>query len=187
MDPNTPDSPKSRKPEIVIAVIGLVGVLATATISNMDKLFPDKDMIQAKVAGYRATGNFETELRYYFEVSGGRLMLTNMQTQLLASLKAMALTQHPEQAKDIAIEFKAIEDDPMRFDDVIAKLLPIYQKFFTIQEIQDLNRFYSTETMQGMVKKMPLLTQELAPVQVKLIQEYQSRLIQKIGNKLDPD
>ncbi len=62
-------------------------------------MFPDKDLIQAKVSGYRPTENFETELRYYFEVSGTRSAMVNMQTQLLASLKANALAQYPKDAR----------------------------------------------------------------------------------------
>lgn len=180
MEATSQESTKSRKSEVTIAFIGLVGVLATATFSNWDKMFPDKTLLQAKISGYRATGNFETELRYYFEVSGARQLMAQMQKQLVTGMKANALAQDPEHSQEISMVFKEIEDDPVRFDDVIAKFLPLYQKYFTIQEIQELNRFYSTEPMQALVKKMPLLTQEAVPIQLALIEEYQTRIMQKI-------
>ena len=65
----------SKRGEIIIAIIGLVGVLVTGILSNWDKVFPKQNLVQATYSGYRPTGNFETELRYYFDVSGTRQAL----------------------------------------------------------------------------------------------------------------
>jgi len=68
----TAEAKKSRSNEIIIAILGLVGVLATAVISNWDKMFPNRGTVAARYEGYRPTGNFETELRYNLEVTGAR-------------------------------------------------------------------------------------------------------------------
>jgi hypothetical protein len=80
-------------------------------------------------------------------------------------------------------EFDAIAREAIRFEDVIKALLPVYQKHFTLGEIQELNKFYSTDVMRGMVTKMPLITQEAAPIQVRLLSDY----FQRLGERLDPE
>lgn len=163
--------------EIVVAIIGVVGVIVTAVLSNWDKLFRKDEIIQAKVTGdYRPTGNFETELRYYFEVSGTRAATESMQQQILQNQKIVLLSANPEDAETINSRFDTITKEAIRFEDVIKALLPVYQKYFTLNEIQELNKFYSTEVMQRMVAKMPLVAQDSAPTQVKLLNDYYQRL-----------
>jgi hypothetical protein len=174
-----------KNPEIIIAVIGLTGVLATGAFSNWDKVFPDESKIQVDVAGYRPTGSFETELRYYFEVAGLRQMMADMQKELTANMRANLITQHPENVQEIQATFATLEEEAIRFEDIVAKFLPVYQKHFTIAEIQNLNKFYSTETMQTMIRKQPLLMRDAAPIQVQMMQEYQSRILPKIVERLD--
>ncbi len=182
------DAPREQKPskrgEIVIAIFGLVGVLVTGTLSNWDKLFPKQNLVQATYSGYRPTGNFETELRYYFDVSGTRQTIESMQRQLLLAAKADLLLKNPNNAAAITNMLDAVEKEAIKLDDVIREILPIYQKHFTLAEIQELNKFYSTEVMQGMVKKMPLLTQDAAPVQMTLMNDYFKRLNARLREAL---
>jgi hypothetical protein len=170
----------SRRGEVVIALIGLAGVLTTGVLSNWDKLFPRQNVVQATYSGYRPTGSFETEFRYYFDVSGTRQAIESMQRQLLLNAKNAALAQEPAKAKKIDEMFAVIDKESIKIDDVIREVLPIYQKHFTLAEIQELNKFYSTEVMQTMVKKMPLITQDAAPIQIKMMQDY----MQRVGARL---
>lgn len=169
---------KSKKNEITIAIIGLIGILLTGVLSNWDKIFPDPEVMQIQVnfSGYRATGNFETELRYYFEVSGVRAIMENMQQQLANSFKMELTAQYPEYVEEIDAAMNVALEEAITLDESIKKLLPVYRKYFTVQELQELNKFYSTEIMQNMINKMPLLTQELAPLQVELFQDFERRV-----------
>jgi hypothetical protein len=174
---------KSRRTEITIAIIGLLGILATAVFSNWDKIF--SKVIQESYTGYRPTDNFETELRYYFDVSGVRATAEIMQQQLISEYKMVLITESPESAEKIdAIMSTVLEESPT-LDEVIKKYMPVYRKYFTIEEIQRLNKFYSTETMQNLVKKLPLLTQEIVPLEIELTQDYLSRLGAKLDEFLD--
>ena len=74
--------PWLRKTEIVIAVIGLIGVIATGVLSNWEKIFAKGEVLTATYEGYSPTGNFETEFRYFFEVSGNRAMSEQLQEQI---------------------------------------------------------------------------------------------------------
>ena len=54
--------------------------------------------------------------------------------------------------------------------------MPVYQKHFSLTEIQESNKFYSTDVMQGMVKKTPLVAQDAAPIQTKILNDCMERL-----------
>ena len=164
----------AMSPQVVVAIIALVSATITAAISNWDKLFGT--VVEAKYNGYRPTGNFETELRYYLEVSGARQTLESMQTQMLERIRVDFISKHPGDAAQLNSLLAAAEKDAPKFDDVIREYVPLYQKHFTLQEIQELNKFYSTEIMQGMVKKLPLLAQDAAPIQLKMMNDYLERL-----------
>jgi Uncharacterized protein conserved in bacteria (DUF2059) len=170
----------SKRGEVIIAIIGMVGVVLTGVFSNWDKLFPPQNVVQATYSGYRPTGNFETEFRYFFDVSGSRQALEHMQKQVLLNSKNAALSQDPGSAKEIERAFEVIEKESIKLDDVMREVLPIYQKHFTLAELQELNKFYSTEVMQGMTKKLPLVTQDAAPVQVRMMNDYLERVFARL-------
>ena len=161
---------------VVIALVGLAGVIVTAVLGNWDKLFSKTNVVQAAYSGYQPTQNFETELRHYFDVSGTRQSVEWNQRQMLLAQRTKALEENPDDAKQIAETFDAIEKEAIPLDDVIRALLPVYQKYFTLPELQQLNKFYSTDVMQGLVNKVPLLAQDAAPIQVKMLADYYGRL-----------
>jgi len=175
-----PVPPQHSTIDILIAIIGVVGGVVTAVVSNWDKLFGKGETIRAKTT-YRPTGKFETELRYYFDVSGLREVSDSQTQQLIQIEKMNELKKNPENAKEIIKQFDLITKEAIRFDDVIRALLPVYQKHFTLAELQELNKFYSTETMQKMIVKLPLIVQDAAPIQVKLISDYYERLGQGLS------
>jgi len=166
----------------VTAILGLVGVLVTALLSNWDKLFPKKNIVKAEYTGYRPTGNFENELRYFFDVSGTRAMAESTNEQIIQTQTLNLLSAHPEDAERINREVDAVRKEAIRFDDVIKAILPVYQKHFTLSEIQELNKFYSTDVMQGMANKIPLVAQEVGPIQVQLMSDYFQRLDERLNS-----
>jgi hypothetical protein len=110
-----------------------------------------------------------------------------MQRQLLTNLKTDAISKAPEDADDIAKAMAVLEREAIRLDDVIRELLPVYQKHFTLEEIQELNKFYSTEIMQNMAKKMPLIAHDAAPIQMKMLNEYMERVDARLRDASKPD
>ena len=177
---------KPTRPEIVIAVIGLFGVLTTAFLSNWDKLFPKQNTVQAEYSGYRPTGNFETELRYYFEVSGSRAGMETQQQQYLQAARNNLIEQNPKDAEEINRLIEDVSKETPKVEDIIKLFVPIYQKHMTIAEIQELNKFYSTDVMQRMVQKMPLIAQDAAQIQAKLLSEQQQRFRDRADRERTP-
>jgi hypothetical protein len=184
MSAATGESKVFKRGEVVVAIIGLVGVLTTGILSNLDKLFPKQNVVQATYSGYRPTGNFETELRYYFDVSGTRKALEATQQHMLSNLRTQAITANPSDAAEITKIWSIIDKEAIKLDDVIREILPSYQKHFSLAEMQELNKFYSTELMQGMIKKLPLLAQDLAPIQTQMLQDYMERLQARIREEI---
>ena len=178
-------STETKHKEVLIAIIGLIGILVTAGLSNWDKIFPESNVIEAKYSGYRPTDNYETELRHYFNVSGTRLALDNMQKQLAQNFKMQLSAEYPEDSEEIKKIMDIALEEALTFDEILTKLIPVYKNHFTLLELQELNKFYSTETMQNMIKKLPLLTQEAAPLQVELFTKFQKRYIERLKKELD--
>lgn len=172
--------PWLRKTEIVIAVIGLIGVIATGVLSNWEKIFAKGEVLTATYEGYSPTGNFETEFRYFFEVSGNRAMSEQLQEQMLKGLEVALISQEPQRAEEIKQMVQAFREEALTFDEIRERILPIYKKHFTIEELQELNRFYSTKVMQAMVAKTPLLAQEIVPIQMALMKEVQERVFKRM-------
>lgn len=175
---------RSHRTEVVIALIGLVGIVATGMFSNWNKVFA-ADRTMEVTYSYRPTGNFETELRYYFDVSGTRRSLQNMTNQLTEQMRIALISESPEDAVIIEQMTSIIRSEAVPLDEVIEMILPVYQEHFTLEELQELNRFYSTEIMQEMVAKMPLVQQDLAPAQYEFLTGYQERLQGKLIELMD--
>jgi hypothetical protein len=163
--------------EVLIAVLGLIGVLATGVLSNTDKLFAKNPIVKAEYIGYKPTGNFETEFRYFYEVSGERSMYDSYVKTSLEIQRTELLAAHPERAAAINQYFEAVSrETPRLFDDVVAAMLPVYQKHYTLEEIQELNKFYSTDLMRQMVREGPLIAQESAPIIHKIVTDLEARI-----------
>lgn len=175
------------KKEISIALIGLVGILVTAFFSNWDKLFPPENVLETTFIGYRLTDDFETELRYYIEVSGTRKTIESMQEQVLNQEKMQLLQQYPADSEKTERLFQIIKEEAITVDEVVKEMIPIYKNHFTLEEIQELNKFYSTEIMQSMIKKMPLVNQEFAPIQLRMMKDYYKRVYARIVAELSND
>jgi len=104
-----------------------------------------------------------------------------MQKQLAQNFKMQLSKQYPKDSEKIKkIIDVALEEEAITLDEIIPKMLPVYKNHFTLQELQKLNKFYSTETMQNMIKKMPLLTKEAAPLQTELLTNFQKRYIKRL-------
>ena len=174
------DPQQLKRSEIIIATIGLIGVLITAFLSNWDKLFPKDNVVTASYsAGYKPTGDFETEYRYFMEVSGARKSMEIVQQQLVNGVKTALISQGAD-AETIDRRLEDAKRDIPTFDEMLGKFMPLYQKYFTLAEIQELNKFYSTDIMRGYVQKMPLLAVEMGQLGSKLFQDMIERQHQRI-------
>lgn len=88
----------------------------------------------------------------------------------------------PTNAELINKFFDVMAKEPIRIDDFLKELLPVYERHFSLREIQELNKFYSTDLMRGMVRVLPLVMQESVLIAIKLMNEYEQRLEERMRN-----
>ena len=169
------------------AVITAVGIVLGAAITNLDTIVRLTKGVQAvtvEYSGYRPTGVFETEFRYYHEVSGARADMEDLEERLVQTLRQRWIESAPESIEQVDALIEIAVQEAPQFDEIIEMVLPIYERHYTVHEIQVLNRFYSTAAMQDMVRKDRLINVELAPVVVQLQQEYINRVMPAVEDLL---
>ena len=168
---------KRKSNEITIAIIGLIGVLATAIISNWRIIFPDPNEFTAKSINYIPTNDFDSEYRHFFDVSGSRKSIEIMIQGMINNLKDQLIKENPNDLKKIDEIVNATNEISGEFIDVtIRKLLPIYKNHFTIEELKAINRFYSTAIMQNFIEKSASFVQESTSIMGELQNDFASRL-----------
>lgn len=170
--------------EVLVALISLLGVIATAIFFNWDKLFlkPNEGLVQVRYQGYKPTGDFETEFRYYLEVSGGRKSSNAMKQEMIDRYKAKFKATSPEAIQEMETYVKFIENI-MDFDKMTKEVMPLFRRHFTIEELQELNKFYSTAIMQKWVSKLPYIAHDQVELIEKLVKEANDKWGQLESNK----
>jgi hypothetical protein len=165
------ESKPRRTREIIVAIIGLSGVLVVGILSNLDKILPGRGKVEATYSGYQPTGDFETELRYFFDVSGTRKSTQLMSDNLFKNVRAQLIAQDPKNAERIDKIMDMAKKDAIKFDDIFDVILPVHKKYFTTSGIQELNKFYSTRPMRDMIEKMPEVQEEFGPILTRIMLE----------------
>ena len=161
------------------ALITAAGVVFGATITNLDaivRVVKGTEAVTAEYSGYRPTGVFETEFRYHYEVSGARADLEDLEDRFLEVVRQELINEDPESEEQINALIEVVTEEAPQFDEILELTLPIYERHYTVEDIQELNRFYSTVPMQDMVRKDRLINAELAPLLVQLQQDYIDRI-----------
>ena len=147
----------------------------------IETLFPDTTgTVQATYAGYQPTGDFETELRYFLEVTGTRKTLKVMLDGVAQNMEKQLRTEFPNDPGKISQFGKIFREEMPRFDDIVDLILPIYAKHFNISQMQELNKFYSTPVMREMIHDMPLVMEEAIPIELQIGQKMQYRLEKRL-------
>lgn len=152
-------------------------VLQTLTAA----IFPPTGTVESSYSGYRPTGNFDTELRYFIELSGTRASYAQMIRSLTQSMEASLRQQYPNNASEVHNTMRLITNVLPTLDEMINRVIPIYRKYFNVSEIQQINKMYSTPVMRNMVSKQPLLMQHIGPLFVEIQREMNERIAERFG------
>lgn len=170
-----------RKNEIIIAIIGLTGVLTTSLFSNWDKIYPPKNIVTSSYSGYAPTGDPQVELRYFMEITGMRSTVSGMQTEILRPIKNQIKESYKDKPEISADLLRIIDEEvEPQYDQIINAYIPLASKYFSVEELQELNKFYSTPTMREMTRKTPLLNKEFMPIAMMIAKKSEERVEQKV-------
>lgn len=94
----------------------------------------------------------EKDIRKLLQLSGGEQLGDQLKHQLLDTFKSSMPNVPPSVWMEIQQDLNANE--------VIEKVIPIWDKQFSAAEIKDLIQFYESPTGKKLVRVMPAITQE---------------------------
>ncbi len=71
-----------------------------------------------------------------------------------------------------------------RIDDLLDRMIPLYEKHFTSRELAELIRFYRTDIGQKAITTMPVVMQESMPINQAWVRDLNPELERRIGERL---
>lgn len=98
--------------------------------------------------GQTADEKFSAAIEKYFELSGSNKTFDIVLTQMSSMV--------PETHREWFSEHFSSE----AMKDLVASLVPVYQKHYTLEEIEALNAFYESPTGRSIAAKTPAVTEE---------------------------
>ena len=155
------------------------------TRQNMNKLIPVLLIIFSLVATARpdVTPEKRKEIEKLLRLTGMEKLVGQMETQMIASLKA----QMPQVPELFWTKFQ----QKMNTRELVEKIIPIYDKYYSTDDIKAVNAFYETPAGQKLLSTLPQVMQEAMKVGQEwgekigrqAAEEAQQELKQKSGTK----
>lgn len=94
----------------------------------------------------------KAEIEKMLKLTGMERMMEQMKVQMIASMKA--------NAPDVPSEFWTKFSEKMNTHELIEKLLPVYDKYYSLEDLRAVNAFYSSPSGQKILATLPQVMQE---------------------------
>jgi len=92
------------------------------------------------------------EIEKMLKLTGTEKMMGQMMAQLIDTLK----TRSPQVSAEFWVKFQAKVDT----HELIEKLMPLYDKYYTIDDLKAVNAFYASPAGQKVLASLPQIMQE---------------------------
>jgi len=132
------------------------------------------------------------DVKKLFDVMASRQQVAQMMEQLFAQMRSLSREQlkkrHPDMSdEDLARMDRQSEDFLKNFpiDDMLADMIPVYQRHFTKSEIESLTTFYGSSTGQKFLHEMPAVTAETMRAVYPKIQAQVDAALKRAEEKSD--
>lgn len=145
---------------IVLSCAGFAQTSATASTATQ----PDKDQATKRA-----------EIRQLIELTGAANVSADALRQIIAPVRA-AFPQVPDDFWDTFVK-------EVRSDELIDLVVPIYDKYYTREEIHDLTMFYRSPVGQKTIKILPKLSAEAIDAGQAWGQTVADRAMRKLHDK----
>jgi hypothetical protein len=119
--------------------------------------------------------NYSKTLKEMFKVSGSQEAYQAAINQIFAMFKQEKTNVDPQ----VWVEFEK-EFSKTSIDDLVCMLTPVYIKHMTIEDLQEMIKFYHTPVGQKFAKNTPLIMQEAMQVG----QQWGMKIGEEIAKKL---
>lgn len=87
------------------------------------------------------------------------LRLVGME-KLMTQMKTQMFTMFREKAKDVPEEYWKRAESKFDMAELIQLIIPLYDKYYTIEDLKALNAFYESAVGQKVLSTLPQITQE---------------------------
>ena len=87
------------------------------------------------------------------------LRLVGME-KLLLQMKGQMFSMFREKMKEVPEDYWKRAEDNFNTSELIALIVPLYDKYYTMEDLKALNAFYESATGQKVLSTLPLITQE---------------------------
>ena len=114
------------------------------------------------------------------EVKIVELLETMGSTQAMKTSFEYMINYYKQNNPQISSEYWDNSLKHVDYNELVQKLVPVYSKHFTEQEIVDLLNFYNTSTGKKMIDKMPVILQE----SMEIGRKWGLELAQKIEEEI---
>ena len=94
------------------------------------------------------------------DVKIAKLLETMGSTQAMKTSVEYMINYYKQNNPQISSEYWDNASKHVDYDELVQKLIPVYSKHFTEQEIVDLLKFYNTSTGKKMIEKTPTILEE---------------------------
>ena len=94
----------------------------------------------------------ETEIRRMLQLTGTQKLMEQMKSQMITALRAQ-ITEVPD-------EFWIRFEKKMDMSEMIEKIIPLYDKYYSLEDLRAVNAFYSSEVGQRLMTTLPKITKE---------------------------
>lgn len=112
-----------------------------------------------------------SSVKELMELTGAGNMAVQMMNQMVPALKTMA----PDAPESFWQDFMASVDP----SDLENKMIPVYQKYLTEADLQQINAFYASETGKKLIKYQPAIIQESMQIGQEWGQELGMKVMMK--------
>ena len=128
---------------------------------------------------FRVFGVF-TNAQSSKDVKIAKLLETMGSTQAMKTSVEYMINYYKQNNPQISSEYWDNASKHVDYDELVQKLIPVYSKHFTEQEIVDLLKFYNTSTGKKMIEKMPTILEE----SMEIGRKWGIELAQKIEEEI---
>ena len=114
------------------------------------------------------------------DVKIAKLLETMGSTQAMKTSFEYMINYYKQNNPQISSEYWDNASKHVDYDELVQKLVPVYSKHFTEQEIVDLLKFYNTSTGKKMIEKTPTILEE----SMEIGRKWGIELAQKIEKEI---
>jgi hypothetical protein len=131
----------------------------TAPAEKSDDAKSDKKIEPAK----------EAAIRHFFEAQGTRTAMQETLEGMTGNMRGMLTSSLPPgEYREKLIELFIVKfKSKVNMDDLMEMLIPVYDKYYTIEDLQEIEKFYRTPTGKKVIASMPKVIVETQGISIK--------------------